>query len=282
MAKDTPIVWLIVPPIPTTADEEQTLIKQQWQTQSSWWLSWLWFWFVWRHRSHFLRLQDQSSPVQVPVDELNRILSGDAHCALYTLCSERLQEKLSHLAPKTEFYLFPVSLFPSKWEQTQLTQLKTTLVENGHRIHSIDRPIYREEWVSRIGQWVRYNLIVKEPSLPCGHIVLFMSRHLEQWNGFDSRTDKERFLLEQDLSTHFPTCRVQILLNGPSSKDALDKIPDTEVIMYGFLDTLSDDSDALSPSLQRPNLHPMTAQPEAITWLRLLRRQIWESIGKAP
>jgi len=282
LAKDTPIVWLLVRPTPKTAEEEQALVKQQWQAQSPWWMGWLWFWFVWRHRSHFLRLQEQSSPIRIPIDELNRTLSGDAHCSLYTLGSERLQETLSHLAPKSFLHLFPVSTFPSKWEQTQLAHLETTLLENGHQIQWIDRLEHGEEWLSMIGQWVRYNLIVKEPSAPCRHIVLFMNRHLELWNGFDSRTNKTRFLLEQELSTYFPTCRIQILLNGPSSKDALDKIPETEPIMYGFLDTLSEDSDSLSPQLQRSNLYPMTAHPEAISWIRMLRRQIWECTGKAP
>lgn len=282
MAKDTPIVWLLTRPTPTTSDLEQALIKQQWSIQYPWWMHWLWFWFVWRHHTHFLRLQDKPPAINIPVDELNRTLSGDARCTLYTLGSEQLHEKVQRLAPKSELYLFPVSIFPGQWENTLLARLETTLTNNGHQIHWIDRQERGEEWLAMVGQWVRYNLIAKEHPTPIHHIVLFMSRRLERWNGFDSRSDKERFLLEQELSAYFPTCSVYILLNGPASKETLDKISDTEQIMYGFLETFSDGSDCLSPTLQRPNLHSMVAQPETISWVRLLRRQIWNATGKTP
>ena len=114
------------------------------------------------------------------------------------------------------------------------------------------------------------------------HVVLLMRRQFEHWNGFDSTADKRRYVLEKELSDLFPTCTVHILLNAPQSKKVLEKIPETEQVLYGFLDSLGDSLDTLHPVLAHPNLHPLKQHPESILFLRILRQSIWDSTGCAP
>jgi len=109
-----------------------------------------------------------------------------------------------------------------------------------------------------------------------------MRRQLEDWNGFTNTTDKQRYLLEQELSTLLPTCTVQILLNAPVSKEVLSNIPQTERIFYGFLDSFGAQEDNLHPDLTHSNLTPLQPHPENISLLRMLRQHIWDSTGCAP
>ena len=282
LAKETPRVWLLAPKYPKSTEEELSHLEEQWKEQHPWWLQWLWWWFCWRHSLHFKRLPNHAIDPDISISELNRILGGDASCSLYTLQSESLSQTVRQLAPKSVIYLFPIGLFPSRWEETLLNRLKKTLTEGGHSVHLIDRPSPTDTWLEVVGQWIRYNIITHSKDHPVKHIVLLMRRQVEHWNGFDSTSDKQRYLLEQAFSGLFPTCTIHVLLNAPHSKSILKAFPDTEHIYYGFIDSLNEDRDALHPALTQSNLSPLKPNPESILLLRLLRQHIWESTGCAP
>ena len=282
MAKETPSVWLLLPSYPATAEEEQSNLEEQWREHQPWWRRWLWWWFCWRHKTHFKRLEKQAHNSKFSIQELNRLLGGDAKCSLYTLQSDSLNQTVRHLPPKSVVHLFPIGLFPSRWEEILLDRLLKTLTEGGHSVQFINRPTTTESWIDIVSQWVRYNLITHTVETPIQHVVLLMRRQLEHWNGFDSAADKKRYLLEQELSNLFPTCTVQILLNAPQSKKFLDEIPETEQVFYGFLDSFDDNQDTLHPALTHTNLHPLKQHPENILLLRILRQSIWDSTGCAP
>jgi len=275
-------VWLLLPERPTTVEEEVSLLEQQWKSQHSWWVWWLWWFFCWRNGAHFRRLSTSLQRTDLPVDELNRLLGGDANCSIYTLAGDALDQAVHHLAPKSMVHLFPISTFPSKWEMNQLHRLERTLHEKDHSIHWIDRPSRSEEWLEMIAQWIRYNVLTQSSDAPVNHIVLFMRRHLEHWNGLTNTADKQRHLLEQELSRLFPTCTVQVLLNAHSAKGNLDSISSRERILYGFIDSVGSQDDILHPDLTSPNLTLLQPHPESISLLRLLRQHIWDYTGRAP
>ena len=225
LAKETPSVWLLLPSYPVSAEEEQSHLEEQWKEHQPWWQRWLWWWFCWRHKTHFKRLQNQSQTSTVSTNELNRLLGGDAKCSLYTLDSDSLHQTVRQLAPKSIIYLFPIGLFPSRWEEILLNRLKETLTEEGHSVHLIDRPSTTDSWLDIVAQWIRYNIITHAAEMPLKHVVLLLRRQLEHWNGFDSTADKKRYLLEKELSNLFPTCTVHVLLNAPKSKEVLERFP---------------------------------------------------------
>ena len=282
LAKEIPSVWLLLPEHPTTQEAEKSHLERQWKSQYAWWLWWLWWCFCWRHGSHFKRLATSPQRAIIPIDELNRLLGGDAKCSLHTLNNESLGQTVHQLAPKSTLHLFPISTFPSHWEKTQLRALEQTIKEKGHSVNWIHRPSMTESWLEILSQWIRYNVLTQAKGELVHHIVLFMRRQLEDWNGFASTTDKQRYLLEQELSSLFPTCTVKILLNAPVSKEILINIPQTERIFYGFLDSFGAQEDILHPDLIRSNLTPLQPHPESISLLRMLRRHIWDSTGSAP
>ena len=282
MVKETPSVWLLLPSYPISAEEELSHLEEQWKGQQPWWRRWLWWWFCWRHNAHFKRLGNQSHNPTVSINELNRLLGGDAKCSLYTLQSESLHQTVRQLAPKSVIHLFPIGLFPSKWEELLLNRLRQTLIDRGHSVQLIARPSTTDSWLDIVAQWIRYNIITHSVETPIQHVVLLMRRQIEHWNGFDSTADKKRYLLEKELSNLFPTCTVQVLLNAPLSKSFLEKIPKTEHIYYGFLDSLDDNRDTLHPALEHPSLRPLKQHPENILLLRILRQSIWDSTGCAP
>ena len=282
LAKETTRVWLLLPERPTTVEEELSLLEEQWKNQYSWWVWWLWWLFCWRNGQHFKRLSTSPQKIGLPIDELNRLLGGDARCSLYSLIDDSLDQAVHHLAPKSVIHLFPISTFPSKWEMRQINKLEHTLHENGHSIHWIDRPSRTEPWLEMKAQWIRYNVLTQSENDPINHIVLFMRRQLEHWNGFTNTADKQRHLLEQELSRLFPTCTVQVLLNAPIAKDTLDSIPNRERIFYGFIDSVGTQEDILHPDLTRPNLMLLQPHPESIYLLRMLRQHIWDYTGCAP
>lgn len=282
MAKETPRVWLLVPKYPISAEDERSHLEEQWKEHRPWWQIWLWWWFCWRHSLHFNRLQNQSEDFKIPVRELNRLLGGDAKCSLFTLQSDTLHQTVHQLAPKSVIHLFPIGLFPSRWETTSLKQLMQTLTKGGHSIHFIDRPSTTNTWFEIVAQWIRYNLVTQSNKDSNHHLVLLMRRQIEHWNGFDSASDKQRYLLEQALSKIFPTCTIHVLMNAPHSQSILKSIPETERIYYGFLDSLDAKTDRLYPTLDHSNLIPLMPSPDRILFLRMLRKSIWDSTGRAP
>ena len=282
LAKETPSVWLLLPERPTTAEEERSHLERQWKIQRPWRIRWLWWWFCWRHGDHFKRLNTSPQSTNIPINELNRLLGGDAKCSLYTLNGESIRHTIHQLAPKSLVHLFAISTFPSEWEILQIEELKKNLVERGHSVYSIPRPSTTPAWFDVISQWIRYNILVQSGQEPVQHIALFMTRQLEHWDGFGHTIDKQRHLLERELTSLFPTCSIQILLNAPLSRDTLNSIPRTKRIFYGFLDSFGAQEDVLHPDLTQENLTPLQPHPESISLLRMLRTHIWDSTGCAP
>jgi hypothetical protein len=275
-------VWILLPERPTTTEEELSHLERQWKAQHSFWLRWLWWWFCWQHSGHFKRLNSLPKKAPVPIDELNRLLGGDAKCSLYTLNDESMRHTVHQLAPKSVVHLFPISTFPSDWEVIQLEELKQNLRDKGHSIQSIPRPSTTPMWFDVISQWIRYNILMQDGEEPVHHIVLFMRRHLEHWNGFGNTIDKQLYLLEDELSVIFPTCTIRVLLNAPLSKGPLNQIDKTSRIFYGFLESFGSQEDVLHPDLNMQNMIPLHPHPETISLLRLLRKCIWDNTGCAP
>ena len=282
LAKEKPSVWLLLPERPTTQEAEKSYLERQWKSHYAWWLWWLWWFFCWRHGAHFKRLITSPHRAVIPIDELNRLLGGDAKCSLHTLNDELLGQTVHQLAPQSTLHLFPLSAFPSYWEKAELKALEKTIKEKGHSVIWVQRPTMTESWFEILSQWIRYNVLTQSNDEPLHHIVLFKRRQLEDWNGFTNTTDKQRFLLEQELSTILPTCKVKVLLNAPVSNEVLSNIPQTERILYGFIDSFGAQEDILHPSLTRSNLTPLQPHPESIFLLRMLRQYIWDSTGYAP
>ena len=283
MAKETPTVWLLAPAYAATQVEERALLKSEWAQQCAWWQQWLWWWFCWWNTSHIERLGTVRETFETSlVQELNRILAGDARCNLYRLGSDDLTEACTRLAPKSELYLFPTSVLPSKLEVEQLRTLTEHLSQHKHQHHFIERSSTQSEWFDVIATWIRVNLLQHDPSKKLQHIVLFVRRHLEHWRGFDARTDKKGFLISKELQQHFPTCSVHFLVNGPPALPVLDSLSDTHPILYGFVDDICGDQDTLNPILKRENLLQMTGIHDSRLLIRLLRKQIWNGTETAP
>ena len=214
--------------------------------------------------------------------ELNRLLGGDAKCSLYTLNDESFEQTIHPVGTKSVVHLFPISTFPSDWERHQLTTLKQTLEQTGHSVHWIDRPSTTEPWLEVIAQWIRYNVLTQSNEEPVHHILLFIRRELEHWNGLESTADKQRYLLEQELSAFSLLVPSKFLINAPVSQNKLNNIPQTERVLYGFVDSFGQQEDVLHPTLTHADLTALHPPPESISLLRMLRRHIWDSTGCAP
>ncbi len=284
MAKETPVIWLLRPPSPRTAETEQALLKTEWSAQQAWWLQWLWWFFCWWNRSHFTRLLTEQ-PSDTDVDflpELNRLLSGDARCKVYEIGSSELDTAFKQLAPKSTVHLFPLSAFPSSFELQQIDLLQASLKDNKHQGVEIPRPIDSNEWLEVISLWVRRSLVELDLKAPLKHIVFVVRRSLDNWKNLHTQTEKSCFMQQQLLKECFPSCSVHFVVNGPAAQSTLERFPPDEPILYGFIDGLYGQQDALHPTLQHPNLHSMVDISDSILLLRLLRQQIWDATGTAP
>jgi len=283
LAKETPTIWLLAPAYAGTQLEERALLQTEWSQQCSWWQQWWWWCFCWWNTSHIKRLGSSKEPFETSmVQELNRILAGDARCTLYRLGSEELTEACARLAPKSELYLLPTSVLPSKLEMEQLKALTDNLSQHRHTHHFIERASTQVEWFDVVATWIRANLLQHNPSNELQHIVLFVRRHLEHWRGFDAKTDKQCFLLSKELQQHFPTCSIHFLVNGPSALPVINSFAETQPVLYGFIDDICGDQDTLNQTLPRENLLKMTGMHDSRLLIRLLRKQIWNTTGTAP
>ncbi len=285
LAKETPQVWLLLPPFAKDSAEETHLLQSEWKQGQSWWMGWLWWWFSWWNRHHIQRFKTGSIvEIQPFVSELNRILAGDAKCSMYTLGRTDIQEAINHLAPKSTLYVVPLGVLPSQFETHCITELKRALSDRKHPQQWLERPSTKDEWLEVVTTWVRSNLITQNLQIPLKHIVLFMRRAVDNWNGLSAPVDKERYILEQQIQTHFPSCTVQVVINGRSASKTLQQISPNDAVLYGSIDSLQQDS--ISPALHifinRDSWHPMNGLERSPLWIRLLRQQIWDATGKAP
>ncbi len=282
MAKDPPVIWLLSPPSPHTVEAEQAQLQTTWSEQQAWWLRWLWWWFCWWNRSHFTRLVGERSSTVDFTPELNRLLGGDARCKVYEIGSPELNTAIQQLAPKSTLHLFPLSAFPSAFELRSLNLIQQSLRANKHQYIDIRRPAEDSDWVEVLSLWVRKSLLTINIEDPLQHIVFIVRRTLDNWNGLSPETEKACFMQQQLLGEQFPNCSVHFIVNGPVSQSTFKTIPESEPILYGFVDGLYGLQDSLHPTLQHPNLHSMIDVSDSILLLRLLRQHIWDATGTAP
>ena len=202
MVRETPSVWLLLPSYPASAEEEQSHLEEQWKEQQPWWQRWLWWWFVGDTNS-FQTSTKSITQSHCPYQRTESTSWRGCQMLYSTRCRVNLSVKRSDNWHRKVSSICSLSVYSPLDGRRSIERVET----NFNRQRALSSSHRQTEYNGDLaGHRSTVDSIQHHHTL-CNsllqHVVLLMRRRTEHWNGFDSTTDKQRYLLEKNYRISF-------------------------------------------------------------------------------
>lgn len=217
------------------------------------------------------------------IQELNRLLSGDACVKRMTLNPDVLQDGIQHLAPKSSVHLLFTSPITTIQDERLLQDTRYKLEQQQHQVNLLPFLYTIDAWYEAMANQIRASFATKLPiSSSPKHILWFIHRDQQNWSKFHATLEKNAVLLQQQMQQALPGCTVHILLNAPSSLPKLNDLSKKGELWFGFLQESCTHTSRLHPTLQDISMKSLLPLNTSPAWMRVLLQEIWTHTGTGP
>lgn len=285
MSNNAPIVWLVYPDTPSADRSELDIYRSQ-TTNLNWWSRWWMLWVFFWNRNNIQTLPalcDSESHRPMQIQELNRLLSGDAAVKYISLNPDVLQEGIQHLAPKSTVYLLFMSPIVTAHDEHLLQDTVYKLKQQKHPSKLLPFLYTIDAWYEAMASQIRASFATELPiSSTPKHIILLIHRNHQNWSNFQTSLEKKSLLLQQQLQSVLSGCTIHILLNAPSSLKTMTDLSNDGELWFGFIQETCTHTSRLHPQLQNIPMKSLLSLNNNPAWMRVLLEEIWTHTGTGP